>query len=198
MNDFELDNMRQQMAILKKKLQKEEIMNDQLMRKAIGTKLHRLKFDRWRKLLLILMGIVYVPWMLYDLVGAPLWFIVLSVLFFALAGFYDVYYTWDLTDGDLSDMRLLELQQKVARVKRMNARWLWIGIPFAVVWVCIFLWLIIVEQDSAMADGETTPIVIGALTGAVIGSMIGAIVYRRQQRRADELIDDIRELTATQ
>lgn len=193
--NYELDDMRQQMAILREKLQKQEIVNDQLLRKAIGTKLSRIKLDRWKKLFIIALGTIYIPWMLYDLIHAPLWFIVVSIVYFAFAGLYSIYYTRGLGDGDLSDKQLLDLQQKVIRMKRQNARWLWFSIPIAAVWVAIFLWLIVIDQDSAIADGEATPIIIGALIGGAIGSIIGTHHYRRQQHHAADLISEIEELT---
>lgn len=192
MMDMELEEMRRQMAILKEKLDKQEIINDQLMRKAIGKKLRRLRNTRWRQVLITLAALVYMPILCYHL-QIDLWFIIVTVLFFISGGIYDIYYTNGLNDGDLQNKRLLELKEKVIRIKRMNTRWLWFGIPFVVVWLCMFFWLVC--HKSAVPSEQAHGMVIGGLIGGGIGAVIGTTVYRRQQRNADELIDDIEELT---
>ena len=42
MNDFELEDMRQQMAVLKQKLERQEIVNEQLIRQSIREKVTRI------------------------------------------------------------------------------------------------------------------------------------------------------------
>ena len=192
MMDFELEEMRRQMAILKEKLDKQEIVNDQLMRKAVGRKLRRLRNTRWRQLIIVLVGLVYMPILFYHL-QIGLWFTLVTVFFFCFAALYDIYYTRGLNDSDLQNKRLLEIKEKVIRMKRMNARWLWFGIPFVIVWICTFFWL--VYNKSAVPSEAAHGIAIGGLVGGCIGAVIGTVIYRRQQRSADELIDEIEELT---
>ena len=192
MIDMQLEEMRRQMAILKEKLDKQEIVNDQLMRKAIGKKLRRVRNMRWRNLVIMLVGIIYTPILFYQL-HIKLWFTILTILFFVTGTVYDLYYTSGLNDRNLEDKHLLELKENVIRMKRRNARWLWFGIPFTLAWLCTLFWLII--NKATVPSGQAYSIIIGALVGGSIGAVLGTIVYRRQQQDVKELIDDIEELT---
>ncbi|MCH5309565.1 MAG: hypothetical protein J1E58_06835 [Prevotella sp.] len=193
--DMQLEEMRQQMAILKEKLDKQEIINDQLMRKAVGTKLRKIVIERRKKLFFILAGLIYVPAVLYGLLKLDLWFIIVTILFFAVGAAYDIYYTAGINDEDLQNKRLLETKERIIRMKRMNTRWLWFSIPFVIVWIATFFWQIIYRMDDGEAHLHAQPILIGGLVGGVIGGIIGTVIYQRQQHRASELIEDIEELT---
>ena len=193
--DTQLEEMRQQMAVLKEKLEKQEIVNDQLMRNTIGTKLRKIKVEQRRKIIFIILGLIYIPAILYYLLHTDLWFIILTVVFFAGAGLYDTYYTWDINDEDLQNKRLLETRERIIVMKRMNARWLWFSIPFVIVWFILFVWQVYSNDSELHAAGGTLPLIIGAVVGGVVGSLIGMAKYKKQQRRATELIEEIEELT---
>ena len=193
--DTQLEEMRQQMAVLKEKLEKQEIINDQLMRKTIGTKLRKLKVEQRRKIIFIILGLIYIPAILYYLLHTDLWFIIFTVGFFAGAGLYDTYYTWGINAEDLQNKRLLETRERIIVMKRMNARWLWFSIPFVFVWFALFVWQVYSHDSELYASSGATPLIIGAVVGGVIGGLIGMSKYKKQQRRASELIEEIEELT---
>lgn len=192
--DTQLEEMRQQMAVLKEKLEKQEIINDQLMRNTIGTKLRKIKVEQRRKIIFIILGLLYVPAILHYLLHTDLWFTVVTVLFFAGAGIFDTYYTWGINDEDLQNKRLLETRERIIVMKRMNARWLWFSIPFVIVWFILFVWQVYSNDSELQELGGTTPLIIGAVVGGVIGGLIGMVKYKKQQRRATELIEEIEEL----
>ena len=193
-NDFELENMRQQMATLKSKLEQQEIINDRLIRDSLNTKLRKVKRQKWSKLILILFVMLYVPAMLYWLLNMPLWFCIVSLLYFAYAAFYDFYYMNGISNGDLSREQMLDTSRRVARMKKMNARWLWFSIPFTIVWVAVLTYLAC-TIDSAVTKDNLEGFLYGGATGLVIGLAIGAYVYIRQQRQAQAIIDQIDEIT---
>ena len=192
--DTQLEEMRQQMAVLKEKLEKQEIINDQLMRSTIGTKLRKIKVEQRRKIIFIILGLLYVPAILHYLLHTDLWFTVVTVLFFAGEGIFDTYYTWGINDEDLQNKRLLETRERIIVMKRMNARWLWFSIPFVIVWFILFVWQVYSNDSELQELGGTTPLIIGAVVGGVIGGLIGLVKYKKQQRRATELIEEIEEL----
>ena len=193
--DTQLEEMRQQMAVLKEKLEKQEIINDQLMRNTIGTKLRKLKVEQRRKIIFIILGLIYIPAILYYLLHTDLWFIIFTVVFFAGAGLYDTYYTWGINAEDLQNKRLLETRERIIVMKRMNARWLWFSIPFVFVWFALFVWQVYSHDSEFHTSSGVTPLIIGAVVGGVIGGLIGMSKYKKQQRRASELIEEIEELT---
>lgn len=193
-NDFELENMRQQLATLKSKLEQQEIINDRLIRESLGKKLRRVKCQKWSKLIFILFAMLYVPAMLYWLLNLPVWFCIVSLLFFAIAAVYDFYYMNGISNRDMSRQQMLDTSRRVARMKKMNARWLWFSIPFSIVWIATMTYLMC-TSDSFITKNNLEGALYGGAIGLVIGLAIGAYVYIRQQRQAQAIIDQIDEIT---
>lgn len=196
-NDFELENMRQQMATLKSKLEQQEIINDCLIRDSLNTKLRKVKYHKWVKLIFILFAMLYVPAMLYWLLNLPVWFCIVSLLFFAYAAFYDFHYMNGISNGDLSREQMLDTSRRVARMKKMNARWLWFSIPFSIVWIATMTYLMC-TTDSLITRDNLEGALYGGAIGLVIGLAVGAYVYIRQQRQAQAIIDQIDEITKSE
>ena len=193
-NDFELEKMRQQMATLKSKLEQQEIINDRLIRDSLNTKLGKVKRQKWTKLILILFAMLYVPAILYWMLNLPAWFCIVSLLYFAFAAFYDFYYMNGINNGDLSREQMLDTSRRVARMKKMNARWLWFSIPFSIVWIATMAYLMF-TTDSLITRANLEGALYGGAIGLIIGLAIGAYVYTRQQRQAQAIIDQIDEIT---
>ena len=179
-NDFELENMRQQMATLKSKLEQQEIINDRLIRDSLNTKLGKVKR--------------HVPAILYWMLNLPAWFCIVSLLYFTFAAFYDFYYMNGINNGDLSREQMLDTSRRVARMKKMNARWLWFSIPFSIVWIATMAYLMF-TTDSLITRANLEGALYGGAIGLIIGLAIGAYVYTRQQRQAQAIIDQIDEIT---
>ena len=192
--DAQFEEMRQQMAILKEKLQKQEIVNEKQMRNAIVKKLHRVTLSKWAKLLLILFALVYVPSMLHFILHFPLWYVALTAVFFAIAAVWDFYFIRGISDIHLSRSQLLETSRRLVRMKKMNARWLCFSIPFLLLWLSGFYYLL--TKDVNLPEDAMQGLIFGALIGLLAGGVLGTIRYLKQQRRAQDILDQIEEFTS--
>lgn len=193
MNNYELNEMRQQMAVLKEKLNRQEIVNEQLIRNAVRGRISALTRMRLIKRVWLLACIVFVPPILTKAIGLPVWFNAVTALFFAFSLFYHEYYMDGIDDHDLSTNGLLQVSRKAARLKRQTRRWLWIGIPMLLVWLFGFMYLV---NNYTWFQIEDNEIATGLVTGIIFGSLIGYLMYRKQQRMVDDLqsaIDEIQE-----
>lgn len=193
MNPNELDEMRQQMALLKDKLNRQEIVNDQLVRNAVKGRISDLTSMRRRKRFMLILCTFLVPAMLVGAIGLPAWFAGVTTAFFILALVYNEYYMDGIDDRDLTSRGLLQVSEKAARLKRQTKRWLWVGLPFLAVWIVTFCYLV---NNYTWFDIQDNEIVTGVITGLVIGGLLGFLMYNRQQRMVDDLqaaIDDMRE-----
>ena len=193
MNDNELNEMRQQMALLKEKLDRQEIVNDQLVRKAVQGKINAITRMRRVKRFWLIACIIFVPLMLIQAIGLPVWFAVATDLFLALSLFYHEYYMDGIDDHNLSSQGMLQVSQRAARLKRQTRRWLWVGIPLLVIWMLAFCYLINNYTWFNIQDNE---IAIGLVTGLIVGSFLGFLMYKKQQRMVDDLqeaIDDVQK-----
>ena len=192
--DAQFEEMSQQMAILKEKLQKQEIVNEKQMRNAIVKKLHRVTLSKWAKLLLILFALVYVPSMLHFILHFPLWYVALTAVFFATSAVWDFYFSRGISDNHLSRSQLLETSRRLVRMKKMNARWLCFSIPFLLLWLSGFYYLL--TKDVNLPEDAMQGLIFGALIGLLAGGVLGTIMYLKQQRRAQDIVDQIEEFTS--
>lgn len=185
----ELELMRSQLAVMKKKLDEQQIVNDQLIRNAM-----RRKMSWVRKY--VIGEVVITPFLilfflaLFPLFGFSLWLgLAWSALLLASVGS-----DWYINRTDPRDWlkeNLTATTRKLLRMKTLRRRGELVAIPLAfalVAWMCCEA-----MQDgmSAMAQG----FVVGGLLGGVVGGAIGFSVYRKMQRTNDELIREIEELT---
>ena len=187
----ELDEMRQQMALLKDKLNRQEIVNDQLVRKTVKNKISALTRMRRVKRFWLIACIIFVPVMLIKAIGLPVWFAVATDLFLAFSLFYHEYYMEGIDDHNLSSQGLLQVSEKATRLKRQTKRWLFVGIPLLLVWVLTFMYLI---NDYTWFQIEDNEIAVGLVTGVILGSFLGFLMYRKQQRMVDDLQDAIEDM----
>lgn len=189
--DYELDNMRQQMAILQEKLDKQTIVTDRLLRKAIGKSMGSINK---RYLAIIALCFIMIPYSYWAFVmlsnmSMALW-IVTSVLMLVSAAFTH-YNGKSLRDNEMLDTNLLEAKKQVARSKKRDNTWLYISMPI------MLLWCIWVAWEFGQKLGNTRIAIITIAVGAVIGALIGLKIHLRNQRNYREILSQIEDLENT-
>ena len=189
MNDFELDSMRQQMETLKKKLEKQEIVNDRIIRQSMKKTASSIST---RYYFIMALGILMVPYMyfvFYEHFGLSLAFSIASGVFMLVCTGATYYNSLNLSNSNMMRGNLLEVRRKMARAKKFDANWLFFGIPAVIVWLA---WL---GYEFYQKDGDTAlAMIIGAVIGGTIGAIIGFSIHFKTQRQYQEIIDQIEDL----
>lgn len=189
--DYELDEMRQQMAILKDKLENQTIVNDRFIRRSIKRSVGTINR---RYLVIGIVALAMIPygyWAFVALNGlsVALW-LTMCVLMLTVVGFM-YYNARDLRDNDLMGGNLLDVKRKVTLAKKRDANWLWFGIPMALAWGA---WAVY-EMSQKMGDNEY--IVPCCIVGVLVGALIGLKVHFKTQSRFNEIIEQIEDLQDT-
>ena len=190
-NDFELENMRQQMQKLKEKLNKQEIVNDRLIRQSM--KKNVVGINRtylWLSVLCILM-IPYCYWAFVVLSGFSIAFWIGTSIFMLVCFFYNLWNGKDLRDNSLLREDLLEVRRKVALANKRDSQWLLYGIPMLLLWLAWFVYEVYQKGGSE----EVTGFFWGGCVGGIIGAIIGLKVHFKTQRQYQDIIDQIEDLT---
>lgn len=188
MTDKEFQEMRQQMDLLKEKLNRQEIVNEQLMRKAIETKLNRLSLNRKIKRVYMVLCILFIPGFLVGTMGLPMWFGIATVAMLALSLVYHEAFVEHVSADDLNRLSLRQISEKAIRLKEQGARWIWISIPMLVAWLAAFFYVVL-HRSNYETEGQY--ILYGMSFGIIVGACIGVIIYKKQQRMIDDLRSDI-------
>ena len=184
--DNTLKEMQQQMQLLKDKLAKQTIVNEQMMRKAYAGGIKDLRSNYSVKTIAAVAAMLGCP-SFYN-VGCSLTFVIFSELIMLIA-LGIVIYTNALIPK--MDDDLLTAAGKLTHFKKINAEWLKYGILVLVLWLG---WLVV-----ELFSGEVTTIgiyamIVGIVLGLTIGMTLGLKVRRNIKKGIDELLGQIKDM----
>jgi len=189
--DTQLEEMRQQMETLRKKLEKQEIVNTSLIRKSVRKNVSSINARNLAVCILALMMIPYCYWVFILQLHFSIAFWAFTALFNVACVVYTYYNTKDLLNNRLMQEELVEARRKVARAKKLDSQWLLVGIPFIFVWLAWFAYE--VYKMNGM-DG-LTGFGLAATVGGTIGGILGFRIHYKTQRNYQDIIDQIEDLT---
>jgi hypothetical protein len=195
-NMNELEQMREQMNIFKSRLDKQQIINEQLVRNSMGSKLSWIKN-------FVLGEIILVPILLIIMAtfhaseGLSWW------LFAFLAAGLIIDTTGDFIINRIPKSQLLggdlvATSQRLTKMKKQRTQWFIAGMIFMTIWLVWFIIEIVMRLD----DGCNLPdhnIVVGIMVagiaiGALIGIFVAWLIYRKMQRTNNQLIEQINQV----
>lgn len=182
----ELETMREQMQLLKQKLDKEEIVSDEVLRKAMSGKMSWINKYIWFELL-VLLPLCALNFAGLKMMNASLsWWPIVSILLLVLIEILLDFYVNHLTSSDWRSENLLQTADKLVRMKKLRWWQLICSLPVAIVLFCWFF--------SEFTEGIRMAVTIGGIVGGVIGMGVGVSILLKMQRTNDELIAQIREI----
>ena len=185
-NNLEFQEMRDQLNVLKRKLENEQLLNEQLLRKTMNTNISSFRRERWT-ILLVLPTLA----LLYFVLKMSLAFVLVTAVFFLLSIIL-THYDWrGLRKKDFMSGDLCETSRRLIRLHRNNQRWLFFSIPFLILW---YIWWTI-EMNSQGNSDFVSGAIVGGIVGGVFGSVCGVYYYRKKQRAIKETIQQIEDLT---
>lgn len=201
---MELEQMREQMQVLRNKLDTQEIVNDKLVKNSIKSKMSWIKKFVYFEFLLI--PFIALIWYGLKEVFNLSWFCYASILVLCVI---DV--VWDyrinVASLDLEKVEkhsLSDTLQKLVAMKQMRAKSFFIMISLSIplfMWTSIEMWQY--TSTITFKDDLPTYIVYGVTYGGLVGGIIGLLVgiyvafriYRKMQTTNDEIIAQIEEFT---
>ena len=190
-NDFDLENMRQQMTKLKNKLNQQEIVNDRLIRSSMKNEVGTITRRYYIIMALGLFMIPYGYWCFVKLCGLSLFFWIVTSIFMLVCVGATYYTLRKINDPNMMNRNLVEARKKVASAKKFEADWLFFGIPAVVVWLGWFLYEVYQLHGGALTNG----IFWGGCIGGIIGAICGLSLNFKTQRQYQDIIDQIEDLT---
>lgn len=185
----ELEEMRAQMALLKEKLNKEEILTDNLLKQAMTGKISTINRYKWITLFAGLFVLIFgnISW--YN-IGLPVRLLVGTSVLMVVS----VVATWiihaKMDERDIMDGNLLEVAKNAKKLKMQYITWQRIGYPVIVVWLAWFGYEVMsLNQDKEYLVG----LLIACAIGGIIGGIWGHMMNRKVMKACDELIRQIEE-----
>lgn len=193
MDSKELQQMKEQLAILTQKLDQETIVNERLMRRAMKSKASWIRRKAIMESIVTLIMIPYFIWVMPGLCGISVEFCAFVCFFLVLALGYNYYIHSHFQPEKFAHGNLLEARKDTLMLKKFYANWLmFIGIPFIVVFLAWFT-----HDITQVIHGEELQGALGGMAiGCVIGAIIGTYQYNKVQRTATEILEQIEEMQA--
>lgn len=189
-NDFELENMRQQMTTLKNKLNQQEIVSDRLIRRSMRDTAGNITRRYYFIMALCLLMIPYTYVVLVMNLGLSLAFWIGTSIFMLVCGGATYYNCQNVTSANMMSDNLIGVGKKMARAKKFDANWLFFGIPAVIVWLAWLVWeLYQLDADAARYC------LYGVAVGAIVGAVCGIKIHTKTLRQYQDIIDQIEDLT---
>ncbi len=187
----ELQEMKVQLELLTKKLERETIVNQRLIRSSMKEKARNLRRNIILESLVCIIMIPFFIWILPNISPHSMYFCAFSVAFMMLALCYNYYMYREFHTKDFSEANLIEARKATLKFKRLTRRWTYcIGIPFLMVFIPWFVY-----ENAQVYKGEMLELVlIFASIGLLIGSVIGIYQFNKTLRTTDEILMQIEEL----
>ena len=193
-NDFDLETMRQQMTTLKNKLNKQEIVNDRLIRRSMKNEVDTITRRYYIIMAVALFMIPYGYWCFVVLSGLSIFFWIVTSIFMLVCAGATFYICRKISDPNMMNRNLVEARRKVASAKKFEANWLFFGIPAVVVLLGWFMYEVYQIHGGALDNGFFW----GGCIGGIIGAICGLSLNFKTQRQYQDIIDQIEDLTAEQ
>ncbi len=190
MMDYELDEMRQQMQTLKNKLEKQEIVNESIVRHSMKKSADSITRRYYILVAVALLMLPYGYWAFVMLSGFSKAFWIATCVMMLICAAATYYNSRNVSNVDMTRNNLVEVRKKMARAKKFDADWLFFGIPMIIVWLGWFGYEVY-KQDN---DVVSNPLLWGGCVGAVIGAIVGFSIHFRTQRQYQEIINQIEDI----
>ena len=187
----EMLEMKEQLSLLIKKLDKETIVNERMIRRSMKEKADRLNRRLIVEIIVCLIMIPFVICVLPNFSKVSMPFCIFSAGFFVLAILYGFYMYIRFRPQNFIEGNMIEVRRDTLNFKKQTLRWTYcIGIPFLVVYIAWFVY-----EKMQYYQGEILKIVlVSALIGFLIGGVIGINIFLKTLRATDEILMQIEEL----
>ena len=190
-HEFELEDLRQQMAAIKEKVYQQGHLNEELVKEAIQSKMKGVHRTSFKLSLVALLCIPCYIAMRYTYNFS--WpFIIVTILM--LIGFVLADYLINRLDVSHMGDDLVETARKLAQMKKNRSLSQKIGIAVTIPWLSWFCYESFMHRAITYGTADTWGYVITCFVGGIIGFLIGMRIFRKMQRANDEMIDQINEL----
>lgn len=190
----ELEEMRSQLGLLKDKLEKQTIVNEKHIRKSMTSKASSLNRTVSMTIVLGVFALIYPAWFFHTL-GVSISFLVATIIMMAVCLGITIVQRINLSRLDFSKGNLVQTAEILSKLRKHYKDWMKIAIPMVIIW---FSWLIYEILTHVGISPLTMGLCAGALIGGLIGGVAGSRINRKVIRNAEEILDHIKELQATE
>ena len=186
----ELEEMRSQVAILKKKLDKQTIISDSHIRNSMTSTRSDMTRIIAATIFVGALSMPYCTWIFYKYGFSP-YFILASDIMLAVCIGLTIRQRCALKNLDFTQGNLVDVAEKLNKVKTHYHEWIKIALPMILIWVSWLAYEILTKMEpSPMQMG----FLLGSAAGVIIGGFFGYRINRKIVGKSTEILKQIEEL----
>lgn len=188
---IELEELRQQISLLKEKLMRQQIISEQNIIATAQTGISKLnKMGKvWGAFGIF--AVVYCTFAFHSF-GFSDGFVAATAIFLFICAAVTIYAHRGIYSIDVAHGNLVEIAQRLIRFRKIYSRYHLFAVPALIVW-CYFLY-----KDAQLMLDNAEGFLIGGLVGGLIGGAIGLKAHFKIIRDTDAVLANIKELQQLQ
>lgn len=183
----ELDELREQIALLKDKLQHQQIVSERAIQQAAQAGIGKLNRQGVIMTAFALFAVVYCSWAFHRF-GFSDGFVVGTTIFLGVCALVTAYAHLKLRSIDVASGNLVEIASRLLKFRKIYGRWHFYTVPALLVW-CYFLY-----KDAYRMLNNPEGFLLAGIVGGTIGGAIGLWRHFKTLREADKAIANIKDL----
>ena len=186
----ELEEMRSQINILKDKLEKQNIINEQHLQRSMKSKMSSINRTIAGTIAAGAFALPYCTWFFYSQDLSMLFIVATAVMLTVCLGL-TILQQIRLRKLDFSGRNLVETAEQLSKVKKHYSEWHRIALPMVIIWLG---WLMYEMINKMGNEPYIIGFCCGAAAGGIIGGIIGFRINRKVIRKTGEILEQIEEL----
>ena len=183
----ELNELREQIALLKDKLQRQQIISEQNIIAAAQKGINKLNRSGIIYTLFGIFAVVYCSWS-FHWFGFSDEFVIGTAIFLAACAVATMYAHWGLRSIDVTRGNLVDIASRLLKFRKIYGRWHFYTVPALLVW-CYFLY-----KDAYRMLNNPEGFLLAGIVGGTIGGAIGLWRHFKTIRETDKVLKNINEL----
>lgn len=190
MEQYELNDMREQLEILKQKITREEQLGEKQIRRAMRKRMARINR---RASIMTAIGLLAIPYMFFatEFLHLSNNFCWVTCLLLFISVLFTIFSHSELSADDMTQEHLITVARKLMTLKRRYRQWLYFSIPILILWC----WWFFFEIKSSMPEEILLPCFVGGVVGLIAGGFIGFREHKLLQDSCSEMLEQIEDIT---
>ena len=184
---MELNELREQIGLLKEKLMRQQIISEQNIIAAAQKGISKLNKTGNKWGIFGIFAVVYCSWAFHRF-GLSDGFVIGTAIMLAICAAVTIYAHWGIRSIDVANGNLVDISQRLIRFRKIYSRYHLFSIPALFVW-CYFLY-----YDAQHMLEYAEGFLIGACVGGLIGAVIGLKAHFKVIRDTDKVLANIKDL----
>lgn len=183
-NNFtELEELRSQMAVLKDKLSREEIVSERLLRQTMKGHVRFINSQAWVSGAACVAVILMMPGLSQEF-GLSIWLVIFTAVMMLFSMGATIFYHRGVSP-DMMNGNLLQVAKRMRKLKNDYKNWKYIGYPMAAIW---FVWF---SAEIVLTSAVNRTMAMSLLSGLLVGGIAGVIIGLKMQKKTLSTIDEI-------